>query len=217
MIGSSRVTLPVVAAAVAVVAFGPDSGVLRAQEPALALRAGVVGAAPETSLTIELFRWSTDGERRPLLEALTAPPSPPDPPAEGRAGRGRGRGRGGPPPTPIERLAAAIKAAPTLGFIWGEGPTGYSIKYAWRSPLPDGRRRVVLVTDRRLGEHSTAFPALSGAMAEGEFTAIEMRIDSQGDGEGKASLTTGVVVDASANTLAIDGYAAAPVLLRVTR
>jgi hypothetical protein len=203
------VTLRVVSTAVAVVAFGPDSGVLRAQEPVLTLRAGVVGAAPETSLTIELFRWSTDTEREPLLSALTAPPPPP------AGGRGRGRGAGL-PPTPAERLLAAVQAAPTVGFIWGEGPSGYSIKYAWRAPSPDGLERVVLVTDRRLGEHSTAFPALPGAMADAGFTAIEMRIDSEGDGEGKASLT-GVVVDASANTLALGGYEAAPVLLRVTR
>jgi hypothetical protein len=212
----------VVAVTVAAVAIGPGPGVLCAQEQPLTLRAGVVGAAIDASLTIELFRWSTDDERSPLLEALTAPPPSPDPPAEGRAGgsepgRGRGRGRGGPPPTPVERLAAAIKAAPTVGFIWGEGPTGYSIKYAWRALSPDGSKRVVLVTDRRLGAHSTAFPALSGGMAGSGFTVIEMRIDDEGNGEGKASLTTDVVVDAAASTLALDGYGAAPVLLKVTR
>jgi hypothetical protein len=35
--------------------------------------------------------------------------------------------------------------------------------------------------------------------------------------EGKTSLTTAVAIDTAANTLALDGYAAAPALLKVTR
>ena len=31
--------------------------------------------APTAPMTIELFRWSTDGERAPLLAALAAPPA----------------------------------------------------------------------------------------------------------------------------------------------
>jgi hypothetical protein len=79
-----------------------------------------------------------------------------------------------PPPSPLARLTAAIKAAPTLGFIWGDGPTGYSIKYAWRSISPDESERIVLMTDRRLGAH-TLWPPVSGAAADAEFTLIEMR------------------------------------------
>jgi hypothetical protein len=36
-------------------------------------------------------------------------------------------------------------------------------------------------------------------------------------GEGKTSLTTSVVIDMAEKTLALDGYAAAPALLKVTR
>jgi hypothetical protein len=172
-------------------------------------------------MTIELLRWSTDVERAPLLAALSAPPpSPPSAPAApagGRAGRaGRGGRSAAPPPSPLARLTTAIKAAPTVGFIWGDGPTGYSIKYAWRSPSPDGRERVVLVTDRQLGAHSTSWAPPSGAAADAEFTVVEMRIDGKGAGEAKTSHTSSVVIDV-ANTLALDGYDAAPVLLKVTR
>jgi hypothetical protein len=44
-----------------------------------------------------------------------------------------------------------------------------------------------------------------------------MRIDGKGVGEGKTSLAAAVVIDAAAQTLALDGYDAAPVLLKVTR
>jgi hypothetical protein len=212
-----------------------------AEEPVLKLRATVVGTA-EAPLTIQLLRWSTDAERAPLLAALSAPPQPAAPavaeasafagatagrsagaetaaPARGRGGRAGRGGRGASPPSsPAARLTAAVKAAPTVGFIWGDGPTGYSIKYAWRSASPGAPERVVLVTDRRLGSHSTSWPVteVPATADEAEFTVVEMRIDAKGLGEAKVAPTS-PVVDAAANTLALDRYDAAPVLLRVTR
>jgi hypothetical protein len=197
-------------------------------EGALKLRGVPVGAAAsERPLTIDLFRWSTDAERNPMLAALAPPPPAPAaaaaPPADagrggaGRAGRGAaGRGgRGGQnaaPLSPAERLTRVVKAAPTIGFIWG-GVTGYSIKYAWHAPAADGGDRVVLVTDRRL-DTTTAIP---GDASAGEFTVIEIVLDAKGTGEAKSSLTNAVVVDAGAKTLAIDGYRTAPLLLKVSR
>jgi hypothetical protein len=208
------------------------SGIVRAESPALKLKASVIGAgAPTAPMTIELFRWSTDVERAPLLAALSAPPPAPPSAAPaapagraGRAGRG-GRAGGAPPLSPLERLTNAIKSAPTVGFIWSDGPTGYSIKYAWHvSPAPSGgqgssnaRERVVLVTERRLGANATSWPAPAASAADSQFTVVEMRIDGKGIGEAKSSLSSPVVVDAAANTLAIDKYAEAPVLLKVTR
>jgi hypothetical protein len=189
-------------------------------ETALSLHA----TAPTTgTLTITLSRWSTDTERAPLIAALAAPaPAPSKPaapaPAGGAAGRGRGRGAPPPPPpSPFARLSTAIKAAPTLGYLWTAGVTGYSIKYAWRSPAIEGRARIVLVTDRRLNAQAADSAPTSSAAADADFTVIEMRIDGQGVGEGKTSLTTSVAIDTEAKTLALDGYAAAPTLFKVTR
>ena len=169
-------------------------------------------------LTIILDRWSTDAERAPVLAALAAPPPPPAPPA-GAAGRAAGRGgraggRGAPPPpvSPAVRLSTAIKAAPTLGYIWGDGVTGYSIKYAWRAA-----ERVVLITDRRLGAHAPEWALPAGPAPDAEYTLIEMHLDAKGVGEGKTSLGANVALDAASNTLALDGYTAAPALLRITR
>jgi hypothetical protein len=195
--------------------------VLRAEESVLKLRAVVAGAPAQAPLTIQLLRWSTDAERAPLLAALSAPPPPPAAsaaaPARGRGGRAGRGGRGAAPPlSPAARLTAAVKAAPTVGFIWGDGPTGYSIKYAWRSPSPGAPERVVLVTDRRLGAHSTSWPAAASSVADAEFTVVEMRMDAKGLGEAKVAPAS-PVVDTAANTLALDQYDKAPVLLKVTR
>jgi hypothetical protein len=223
--GNSRTLVAALATALAIVVIVNA----KAAEtiPALKLKASVIGApgAPVSPISIELFRWSTDVERAPLIAALQAPPPAPASAAPaagaGRAGRAARGGRAAaPPPSPIERLTTAVKAAPTVGFIWGDGPTGYSIKYAWRSALPNAGERVVLVTDRRLGANQPSWPAAEApakAGAEVEFTVVELHIDGKGVGEAKSSLASSFAFDAAANTLAIDKYADAPVLLKVTR
>jgi hypothetical protein len=224
----------------AVFAVCAAAAALSAETATVTLRATVLGTTAPETLRIELMRWSTDAERAPLVKATTALNQPPAPPAAaagaagaGRGGRGgrAGRGRGPEPVSPLAQLTGAIKAAPTVGFIWGEGVSGYSIKYASRATQPDGSERIVLVIDRRLGAHSPAWsavaagargdaaaaPAGGSPAAEAEFTVVEMRVDAKGIGEGKTSLTTRVAVDAATQTLTLDGYDAAPTLLKVMR
>jgi len=141
-------------------------------------------------------------------------------PAGGTAGRGAaaggrgGRGRGAAPNvSPTARLAAAIKAAPTLGYVWG-GVTGYSIKYAWRSSTSGRTDRLVLITDRRLDVPALPSGAVDSAAAD--FTVIEIRLDPKGTGEGRTSLTTTAVVDQPAGTIAVQNYDAIPLQLRIT-
>ena len=197
--------------------FGlPASG----ESAALTLRATVNGVSAPNGLTIALERWSTDAERAPVVAALVAPPPPPAPPPAAGAAAGRAAGRGGraggrgapPPVSPAVRLSTAIKAAPTLGYIWGDGVTGYAIKYAWHAA-----DRIVLITDRRLGAHAPEWALPQGPAPDAEYTLIEMHLDAKGVGEAKTSLSANVAIDAAANTLALDGYAAAPPQLRITR
>lgn len=216
----SATRVVVASALLLTVAFGAPTAA--GDAAVLSLHATTLGPATAGALTITLSRWSTDDERAPMLTALSAPPAAPAraaaPPAPG--GRAGARGRAAPPPpppSPFAKLSAAIKAAPTLGYVWTDGVTGYSIKYAWRSAVGDGKERIVLVTDRRLNSHRPDWAAAPGATGDAEFTVIEMRIDGQGTGEGKTSLTTKVAIDTDAKTLALDGYAEAPALLKVTR
>jgi len=222
-----------------VVAAGLGARFARAAEPILELKATVAGATDGPTLRIDLFRWSTDDERAKMLAALVPPPPPPPPPppepepepaAEGREGRGRGgRGRGGrggrggaperppaPPPTVNEQITAAVRAAPTVGFIWGDGPTGYSVRYAWRAETPGGGERIVLAIERQLGAHTSAWPDVPKAAPDAGYTVIEIRLGANGTGQAKASLSADVV-DEGGRTLALAGYDAAPVLLDVTQ
>ena len=72
----------VIVAAVIVVAVLAGAGLGHADEPALRLRAVPIGStAVAAPMSIELFRWSTEAERSPLIAAL-APPPPAAAPAE---------------------------------------------------------------------------------------------------------------------------------------
>jgi hypothetical protein len=186
-------------------------------------------AEPGGPVKIRLQRWSTPEEATPLVATLNPPPArrgggPGD--AAGRAagagrggGRGaRGRGRGGAAPAPLSptaALAQALGRAPTIGYLWTADVTGYSIKYAYRSQMPDGVERVILASDRRLGTHTAGWqPVVTRPLTDYEFTIIEIRFDGKGVGEGRTSLTTKVVVDAEAKTVALESYQAAPAILR---
>src|SRR4029453_16337947 len=132
---------------------------------------------PGNPVHINILRWSTEEERLPSPPALNPPPPLAAPPAAnsassgaspaaggdaaarggrggaGRGGRGRGRGAAPAPLSPIAALTAAIGKAPTIGYVWTSGITGYSIKYAYHAPLPDGGERIILATDPRLGAY----------------------------------------------------------------
>ena len=190
--------------------------------------------ASGSPVRIRILRWSTDEERNPVVTALN-PTRPAGASAAGvassgasaavgrRGGAGRGRGgaaRGGRGDatvalSPVAALTAAIGRAPTIGYIWTNDITGYSIKYAYHTALPDGGERIILATDRRLGAYTAAWkPVAATPVTDYEFTLFEIRLDSKGLGEGKTSLTAKVFLDSEAGTLALDGYAATPVMLR---
>jgi hypothetical protein len=55
-------------------------------------------------------------------------------------------------------LAAALDKAPTLGYVWSSSEiSGYTVRYAVRLPQPDGSERIILITDRRLGDSNDSW------------------------------------------------------------
>ncbi len=54
----------------------------------------------------------------------------------------------------------------------------------------------------------------AATLTDYEFSLVEIRLDSKGLGEGKTSLTTKVILDNEARTVALDNYAATPAILQ---
>ena len=144
-------------------------------------------------------------------------------PAAGR-GRGRGRGRGlegatTPKTTPEMSLAAVLKQSATVGYVWSSEIAGYALKYAAKLPGPNGADRIILITDRRLGATNKLWTPLGTALGSGvpqsyDFSVMELRLNSKGEGEGKISLAGKVAPDSLAKVVAPEDYSALPIMLK---
>jgi hypothetical protein len=135
----------------------------------------------------------------------------------GDPGAGPGGGRGGAAPaptTPDGSLAAALQGSDGIGYIWTSESTGYSLRYAYRITQPDGSERVILATDRRLGDRDDSWKPVTGEATNYGFSIIELRLNSRREGEGKASITGKVAIDSQAQTIALQDYASLPVMLK---
>ena len=171
-----------------------SGGGLRVQEPVAQYTALAVnmastspGAATGT-VNITVTRWSTDAEHDQLMTVLLE------------------KGE--------KALLSVLREMPRAGSIAPTGGLGFEIRFARRTPGPDGSERVVLLTDRpisfwerRDGGRSNDYP----------FTLIEMRIGSKGEGEGKINVAASIVADKVNNTIVLENYNIQPVRLQGLR
>jgi len=103
-----------------------------------------------------------------------------------------------------------------VGMLWTPESAGYSIRYAYRLAEPDGSERIILAMDRRLSPWNDLWkpaPATT-ASTDYEFSVIELRLNSQGLGEGKASLVTPISVDEGTKSIALENYASLPAVFK---
>jgi len=147
-------------------------------------------SSPGDTVRFDIARWSTDMERDQLFIAVQS---------SGDMG-----------------LLSLLQKAPTIGYIWTTETAGYPLRYAYRVPTADGSDRIILAIDRQLGSFEPQRWKLSGTARHTDypFTVIELRISKPGVGEGKASLNSKVIADTTANTIALDNYAATPILFQ---
>jgi hypothetical protein len=136
------------------------------------------------SIDITVNRWSTDKERDALMSVML---------------------QKGP-----EKLLDALQDARPVGHFGAPGKLSWDLRFARKVPFPDGGERVVLVTDRRIGFWEAANQPRS---IDYPFTVIELRLDRDGEGEGKMSLATKVIYDKEQNMITLENYNLQPVLL----
>jgi hypothetical protein len=156
-------------------------------EPVLQLRAFAVdmngGRSGTLDITIE--RWSTDEERAKLLAVLTEKGA--------------------------DKLTDALHdVRPRAGYIRTSWSLGWDLGYAREIPLPDGGRRIIIATDRPMSFREAANQPRS---ADYEFLLIEIRLGSDGKGQGKLAAAAKIEYDKETNTVQVENYGNQPVRL----
>lgn len=162
--------------------------VLAASDPVLILRAFAVSMTRGRANTLDIVieRWSTDEEREKLRGVLLE------------------KGGG-------DALLSALQhVKPRCGFIRSSRSLGWDIQYCRETQLPDGSRRIVLATDRRISFLEARNQPRS---KDYQFLLIEIRLKSDGKGEGKLAEAAKVDYDRESNTIQIENYGQEPVRL----
>jgi hypothetical protein len=91
---------------------------------------------------------------------------------------------------------------------------GHDIRYARQTPLPDGGRRIIIATDRYIG---FAEARNQPRTIDYPFTLMEIRVDKEGKGEGKAAIATKINFDKQTRTMELENYSSEPVRLNNVR
>ena len=140
------------------------------------------------NIDITVNRWSTDKDRDALIATML---------------------KKGP-----EKLLDALQDMPAMGHFGAPGNLSWDIHFARRRPLPEGGERITLITDRRIGFWEAANQPRS---IDYPFTVIELRVNRDGEGEGKMSLATKVIYDKKDNMISLENFQTSPVLLNNIR
>lgn len=186
-----RTTLTSVAYVLAVAAFVPSA---QAADPVERLTAFAVDMSTTPDLRtrgartgrvdITIERWSSDQERNRLRDALK----------EGGADL---------------LLKELQKIDDPAGRISTPGSIGTPLRFAMQSPLPDGGRRILVATDRRIGFFEAVNRPRS---ADYPFLLLDIRLDAKGEGTGKLLPIARIQVN-DENVVEIENYASEPVRL----
>lgn len=138
-----------------------------------------------TQLDIVIDRWTTKAEHDRLMQTLLEQ---------------------GP-----EKLLSTLQSLPRVGYLRTPDSIAYDLKYANHETGEDGGERVVLMTDR----HIQFWEAVNRPRTiDYPFTVAELRLNKDGEGEGKLSLYTRIVADKRTNTITLEDYGTQPVLLK---
>ena len=165
-------------------------GSSRAAEPVLAMSAvavnmsGVGRARPQT-IEIVIERWSTDEERKALMDTIVEKGTD-------------------------DLLEAVQKIKPRAGFIRTTTSLGWDIQFAHYEDLPSGGRKIVFGTDRPMGFYEVRDNTRS---ADYEYMLCEIRLGPDGKGVGKLATAAKISYDRARKELEIENYGIEPVRL----
>jgi hypothetical protein len=154
----------------------------REEFTAVAISSGGIRSAPvAANLDIVIERWSTDADRDRLMEALK-------------------KGQ--------DAALDVMRDLPRVGSIRTPGNLAWDLHYSHQMPGEDGGRRIFLATDRPM---SFAEIVTRPLLNQYPFTFIELRLNDDGEGEGKLTRATRVIASDDGRFVHLENYETQPV------
>jgi hypothetical protein len=132
-----------------------------------------VGAANVVQIVVD--KYSPDGDREALLKAFMD------------------KGQ--------DELLKELLKRPRLGYIRLPNTLGHDNHFATQGPLPEGGRRVIVITDRPISNIEARNQTRS---MDYPFTMLEIHFDKAGVGTGKMSTATEIVKSKDGRHLELD-------------
>ena len=145
------------------------------------------GPLEEGRLLVTIDRWSSDAERNRLADVLAQN----DPAA----------------------INYTLRTSEAAGYLRWPGGLEYTLRYARRTPRPDGGADLVLVADSRIW---VWWDSKADLPMDEPFTVVHVRLDKNGVGEGRLAPASKVRADKTVGLVVADD-AARPVLLMDVR
>ena len=139
------------------------------------------GATNTGTVDFTIDRWSTDAERTKLLALIPEEHKSP------------------------QKLVDALQDMKSVGSIRTPQTLAWTLRYARQFKLPEGGRRIVLVTDRPIGFNEARNSARS---MDYPFTVVEIRLNANDEGEGKIFGGTKLYVEN--NELVVENWGTQP-------
>ena len=155
MIRIGRLVVPMVAA---VMVFAAPVLAQNVTEKFTGFAINMNGAANTATIDFTITRWSSDAERKTLLSLI---------PEEHKS---------------AQKLVDALQDMKSVGSIRTPQTLAWDLRYARQFKLPEGGRRIVLVTDRPIGFREAANSTRS---MDYPFSILEIRLNAKDEGEGK--------------------------------
>ena len=108
-----------------------------------------------------------------------------------------------------DALLDALQKMPVVGYMRTPESLRYDIRFARQIPQAEGGRRIVLATDRRIGWWEAVNRPRS---IDYPFTIVELQLDRNGQGVGKASIATRIEKGKD-GTIELENFSSVPVML----
>jgi hypothetical protein len=167
--------------------LGAQAGGPAAHYTALAISMEAPAGAAATPVDVIVQRWSTDEERDRVVNAILEAP---------------------------DTIVSVLQKLPRVGTLRVPGSIGWDLRYARHDVAENGSERVTILTDRPV-----AFWEITGMTRSREYpvTMMELRIGSNGQGEGTLTIGTKIKADPVTKTVIFENYNIQPVMLNGLR